>query len=274
MPPGSRPSDQCSEPGSRGGVGTASACSLSVHGWGREGPGRRDTARRVWRQPPRPPAGTPADSRERWPLRHCRRGPWSRWQRRLQPRPAFRAGGAAAAAASGGGAPTPFRWALSHLGRPRARSSWWPLGAWPGLCWKPERAPRRGCQGGDRWAALVLPPPPPSSAPHKGPHSRLILGGEAEVPTLGHDLQRSAQCTPPLSPPDLCWPWGQHTTPRLGPSKELSLRSCSGHGEFTDRQRPVLWPSGDWKLDSWPLAATSSWKTSWRWLLSLDLRKL
>lgn len=214
MPPGSRPSDQCSEPGSRGGVGTSSACSLSLHGRGREGPGRRDTARRVWRQPPRPPAGTPADSRERWPLRHCRRGPWSRWQRRLQPRPAFRAGGAAAAAASGGGAPTPFRRALSHLGRPRARSSWWPLGAWPGLCWKPERASRRGCQGGDRWAALVLPPPPPSSAPHKGPHSRLILGGEAEVPTLGHDLQRSAQCTPPLSPPDLCWPWGQHTTPQ------------------------------------------------------------
>lgn len=74
---------------------------------------------------------------------------------------------------------------------------------------RPGEVAREGTEG-QLWSC----PPPPSSAPHKGPHSRLILGGEAEVPALGHDLQRSAQCTPPLSPPDLCWPWGQHTTPQ------------------------------------------------------------
>lgn len=214
MPPGSRPSDQCSEPGSRGGVGTASACSLSLHGRGREGPGRRDTARRVWRQPPRPPAGTPADSRERWPLRHCRRGPWSRWQRRLQPRPAFRAGGAAAAAASGGGAPTPFRRALSHLGRPEPglRGGPWVPGqdSAGNRRGRPGEVAREGTEG-QLWSC---PPHRPVLLPTRAPTPGSSWEGRRKSPPWVMICSAQPSAHHPLSPPDLCWPWGQNTTPQ------------------------------------------------------------
>lgn len=117
------------------------------------------------------------------------------------------------------------------------------------------------------------------------PHRPVLLPTRAPTPGSSWEGRRKSppwvmicSAQPSAHHPSLrltcAGPGASTPPPRLGPSKELSLRSCSGHGEFTDRQWPVLWPSGDWKLDSWPLAAMSSWKTSWRWLLSLDLRKL